>query len=156
MKLARHVRLNRYYLSSTSLLVVSRRGGRGSEPVKKVNIIFNNKQINNKKHSKMSTYFMLKHLQRSILQNNRFTYELSPRISMLSLPHCFVNSENKTKKKKEISVTSLRSKPSSLVNSENKSKRKRNVFFLWVTYEILTFEVTRCWSLTTTRKAVKT
>ena len=29
-----------------SLLVVSCRGGRGSDPVKKVNIIFNNKQIN--------------------------------------------------------------------------------------------------------------
>ena len=47
MKLARYIRLNRYYLSLTSLLVVSRRGGRGSDPVKKVNIIFNNKQINN-------------------------------------------------------------------------------------------------------------
>ena len=47
MKLARHIRLNRCYLSLTSLLVVSRRGGRGSDPVKKVNIIFNNKQINN-------------------------------------------------------------------------------------------------------------
>ena len=49
MKLARHIRLNRYYLSLTSLLVVSRRGGRGTDPVdvKKVNIIFNNKQINN-------------------------------------------------------------------------------------------------------------
>ena len=47
MKLARHVRLNRYHLSLTSLLVVSCRGGRGSDPVKKVNIIFNNKQINN-------------------------------------------------------------------------------------------------------------
>ena len=43
--------------------------------------------------------------------------------------HCFVNSENKTKKK-EISVTSLRNKRSSQVNSENKSKRKRNVLFL--------------------------
>ena len=52
--------------------------------------------------------------------------------------------------------TTLRNKRSSLVNSENKSKRKRNVLFLWVTYEILTFEVTRCRSLTTTRKAVKT
>ena len=31
------------------------RGGRGSDPVKKVNIIFNNKQINNLKHSKIST-----------------------------------------------------------------------------------------------------
>ena len=41
MKLARHIRLNRYYLRLTSLLVVSRRGGRGSDPVKKVNIIFN-------------------------------------------------------------------------------------------------------------------
>ena len=99
---------------------------------------------------------MLKHLQRSILQNNRFTYELSPGISMLSLPHCFVNSENKTKKKKEISVTSSRNKRSSQVNSENKSKRKSNVLFLCVTYEILTFEVTRCSSLTTTTKAVKT
>ena len=47
MKLARHIRLNRYYLSLTSLLVVSRRGGRRSDPFKKVNIIFNNKQINN-------------------------------------------------------------------------------------------------------------
>ena len=47
MKLARHIRLNRYYLSLTSLLVVSCRGGQGSDPVNKVNIIFNNKQINN-------------------------------------------------------------------------------------------------------------
>ena len=47
MKLARHIRLNRYYLNLTSLLAVSRRGGRGSDPVKKLNIIFNNKQINN-------------------------------------------------------------------------------------------------------------
>ena len=47
MRLARYIRLNRYYLSLTSLLVVSRRGGRGSDPVKKVNIIFNSKQINN-------------------------------------------------------------------------------------------------------------
>ena len=46
MKLARHIRLNRYYLSLTSLLVVSRRGGRGSDLVKKVNIILN-KQLNN-------------------------------------------------------------------------------------------------------------
>ena len=81
---------------------------------------------------------MLKHMQRSttngmsdLLQNNRFTYELPPWISMLSLPHRFVNCENKTKKKKkETSVTSLRNKRSSLVNSENKSKRKRNVLFL--------------------------
>ena len=35
-----------------------------------------------------------------LLQNNRFTYELPPWISMLSLPHLFVNSENKTKKEK--------------------------------------------------------
>ena len=47
MKLARHITLNRYYLSLTSLLAVSRCDGRGSDPVKKVNIIFNNKQINN-------------------------------------------------------------------------------------------------------------
>ena len=47
MKLGRYIRLNRYYLSLTSLLVVSRRGGRGSDPVKKVNIIFNSNQINN-------------------------------------------------------------------------------------------------------------
>ena len=46
MKLARHIRLNRYFLSLTSLLVVFRRGGRGSDPVKKVNIILN-KQLNN-------------------------------------------------------------------------------------------------------------
>ena len=51
---------------------------------------------------------MLKHMQRSttngmtdLLQNNRFTYELPPWISMLSLPHRFVNCENKTKKKKK-------------------------------------------------------
>ena len=31
-----------YYLSLTSLLVVSRHAGRGSDPVKRVNIIFNN------------------------------------------------------------------------------------------------------------------
>ena len=43
----RHIRLNRYYLSLRSLLVVSGSGGRGSDPVKKVNIIFNNYQINN-------------------------------------------------------------------------------------------------------------
>ena len=50
---------------------------------------------------------MLKHIQRSttnsmsnLLQNNRFTYELPPWISMLSLPHRFVNCENKAKKKK--------------------------------------------------------
>ena len=89
------------------------------------------------------------------LQNNRFTYKLPPWISMLALPHRFVNSENKTKKE-EISVTSLRNKRSSLLNSENKSKRKRYVLLLLVTYEILIFEVTRCRSLTTTRKAVKT
>ena len=35
MKLARHIRLKRYYLSLTSLIVVSCRGGRGSDPVKK-------------------------------------------------------------------------------------------------------------------------
>ena len=60
MKLARHIRLNRYFLSLTSLLVVFRRGGRGSDPVKKVNIILNKqtKQL-------ISTYFMLKHVQRS-------------------------------------------------------------------------------------------
>ena len=46
MKLAGHIRSNRYYLNLTSLLVFSRRGGRGSDPVKEVNIIFN-KQINN-------------------------------------------------------------------------------------------------------------
>ena len=38
----RHIRLNRNYLSLRSLLVVSGSGGRGSDPVKKVNIIFNN------------------------------------------------------------------------------------------------------------------
>ena len=42
------------------------RGGRGSDPVKKVNIIFNNNQINNQKHSKISTYFMLKHISAAI------------------------------------------------------------------------------------------
>ena len=47
MKLASRIRLNRYYVSLTSLLIVSCRGGRGSDPVKKMNIIFNNEQIDN-------------------------------------------------------------------------------------------------------------
>ena len=79
---------------------------------------------------------MLKHMQRSTTnQYERSTTKQSvylrtyTRLSMLSLPHRFVNSENKTEKK-EIRVTSLRNKRSSLVNSENKSKRKRNVLFL--------------------------